>query len=97
MKEVGKTTRPFRYDLNPLLLYSGVTNRFKRLDLIDKVTKEQPMEVANTVTNIIPKKKKCKNTKQLSEEDLQIAEKEEKRKGNIYLTECIFPKNSRWR
>ena len=74
-----------------------VTNRFERLDLIDKVTQEQWMEVANTVTSIIPKKQKCKNTKQLSEEDSQVAEKEEKRKGNIYLTECIFPKNSRWR
>ena len=58
LNKAGKTTRPFRYDLNqiPYDYIVEVTNRFKRLDLIDKATEEQWMEVANTVTSIIPKK-----------------------------------------
>ena len=56
-----------------------VTNRFKGLDLIDRVPEELWTEVHNivqeAVTKIIPKKKKCKKTKWLSEETLQIAEK----------------------
>ena len=62
-----------------------VRNRFKRLDLIDRVPDELWMEAHNIVqeTGIktIPKKKKCKTGKWLSEEALQIAEKEEKRKA----------------
>ena len=89
MKKVEKTTRLFRYDLN-LLLYDytvEVTNRFKGLDLIDRVPEELWMEVHNivqeAVTKIIPKKKKCKKAEWLSEEALQIAEKrrEVKSKG----------------
>ena len=66
LKRVGKTTRPFRYDLNQIPYdYTGeVRNRFKGLDLIDRVPDELWMEVRDTVqeTDIktIPKKKKCK-------------------------------------
>ena len=79
MKKVGKTTRPFRYDLNQITYdYTvEVTNRFKGLDLIDKVPEEIWMEVHNAieeaVTKTITKKKKCKKAKWLSEEALQIA------------------------
>ena len=81
MKKVGKTTRPFRYDLNriPYDYTVEVTNRFKGLDLIDRVPEELWMEVHDivheAVIKTIPKKKKCKKTKWLSEEVLQIAEK----------------------
>ena len=79
MKKVGKTTRPFRYDPNqiPYNYTVEVTNRFKGLDLINRVPKELQMEVGNivqeAVIKIIPKKKKCKKAKWLSEETLQIA------------------------
>ena len=81
MKKVGKTTRPFRYDLNQIPYYYlvEVRNRFKGLDLIDGVPDELWTEVRDIVqeTEIktISKKKKCKNTKWLSEEDLQIVVK----------------------
>ena len=81
LKKVRKTTRPFRYDLNqiPNNYTVEVTNRFKGLDLIDIVTEELWMDNCNTaqeaVIKTIHKKKKCKNTKWLSEEALQIAEK----------------------
>ena len=87
MKKVGKTTRPFRYDLNqiPYDYRVEVRNRFKGLDLIDRVPEELWMEVRDIVqeTGIktIPKEKKCKKAKWLSEEALQIAAKEEKRKA----------------
>jgi len=62
-----------------------VTNRFKGLDLIDRVPKNLWMEVPNivqeVVTKTIPKKKKCSKAKWLSEEALQIAEKRRKAKG----------------
>ena len=89
MKEVGKTTRPFRYDLN-LIPYDytvEVRNRFQRLDLIDRVPDELWTEVSDSVqeTGIktIPMEKKCKKAKWLSEEALQIAVKrrEAKSKG----------------
>ena len=78
LKKVGKTTRRFRYDLNqiPYDYTVEVRNRFKELDLIDRVPEELWMEVCNTVqvTGIktIPKKKKCKKAKWLSKEALQI-------------------------
>ena len=81
MKKVGKTTRPFRYDLNqiPCDFTLEVRNRFKGLDLIDRVPDEVWMEVRDIVqeTGIktIPMKKKCKKAKWLSEEALQIAVK----------------------
>ena len=83
----GKTTRPFKYDLNQIPNYYTVEvrNRFKRLDLTDKVPQELWMEVHDIVqeTGIktIPKKKKCKKAKWLSEEALQIAEKRREAKG----------------
>ena len=81
MKKVGKTTRPFRYDLNqvPYDYTVEVRNRFKGLDLIDRVPDELWMEVHDivleTVIKTIPKKKECKKAKWLSEEALQIAVK----------------------
>ena len=87
LKKVGKTTRPFRYDLNqiPYDYTVEVRNRFKELDLIDRVPDELWMEVRDIVqeTGIktIPKKKKCKKAKWLSEEALQIAEKGREAKG----------------
>ena len=87
MKKVGKTTRPFSYDLNqiPYDYTVEVRNRFKGLDLIDRVPDELWMEVRDTVqeTEIktIPKKKKCKKAKWLSNKALQIAVKEGKRKA----------------
>ena len=80
-KKVGKTTRPFRYDLNPIPYdYTmEVTNRFKGLDLIDRVPEILWTEVCDIVQEAgiktSPKKKKCQKEKWLSEEDLQIAEK----------------------
>ena len=74
MKKVGKTTRPFRYDVNqiPYDYTVEVRNRFKGLDLIDRVPEELWMEVCDTVQETviktIPKKKKHKNAKWLSEE-----------------------------
>ena len=74
MKKVGKTTRPFRYDLNQIPYdYAGeVTNRFKGLDLIDRVSEEIWTEVHDivqvAVIKTIPKKNKCKKAKWLSEE-----------------------------
>ena len=79
MQKVGKTTRPFRYDLNqvPNDYTEEVRNRFKGLDLIDRVPDELWTEVHDTVqkTGIksIPKKKKCKKAKWLSEQALQMA------------------------
>ena len=87
MKKVGKTTRPFRYDLNQISYdYTvEVTNRFKGLDLIDRVPEELLMEVweilQEAVIKTIPKKKKCKKAKWLSEEALQIAMKRREAKG----------------
>ena len=89
MKKVGKTTRPSKYDINqiPYDYTVEVRNRFKGLDLIDRMSEELSTDVHDIVqeTGIktIPKKKKCKKAKWLSEEALQIAEKrrEVKNKG----------------
>ena len=84
---MGKTTRPFRYDLNqiPYDYTVEVRNRFKGLDLIDRVPDELWMEVRDTVqeTGIktFPKKQKCRRAKWLSEEVLQIAVKRREVKG----------------
>ena len=90
MKKVGETTRPFRYDLNQIPYYTvEVRNRFKGLDLIDRVSDELWTEVHDIVqeTGIktIPMENKCKKAKWLSEEGLQIAVKrrEVKRKDKI--------------
>ena len=88
MKKVGKTTRPFRYDLNqiPYDCTVEVRNRFKGLDLIERMPEELWMEVHDIVQEalikIIPKKKKCKKPKWLSKEVLEIAEKRRDTKGN---------------
>ena len=82
-----------------------VTNIFKGLNLVDRIHEELWMEVRDTVqearNRIIPKKKKCKKEKQLSEEALQIAEERTEarhgRKGNTYPTECRVPENSKER
>ena len=105
MKKVGKTTRTFSYELNqtPNDYTVEVTNIFKGLDLIDRVPQEIWMEVHDIVqeTGIetIPKEKKCKKAKWLSEEALQIAVKrrESTSKGEktIYPFECTVPKNSK--
>ena len=105
MKKVGETTRPFRYDLNqiPYDYTQEVTNRFKGLDLIGKVPEELWMEVCDivqeAVIKTIPKKKKCKEAKWLSEEDLQITVKRREAKGNGEKErfECSVSKNSKER
>ena len=89
MKKVGKTTRPFRYDLNPIPYdYTvEVRNRIKGIDLIDRVPDELWTEVGDVVqeTGIktIPMEKKCKKAKWLFGQGLQIAVKrrEVKSKG----------------
>ena len=108
LKKVGKTTRPFRYDLNqiPYDYTVEVTNRFKAFDLIDRVPEELWTKVRDIVqeTEIkaIPKKKKCKKAKWLSEEALQIAVKRREGKGKgekkaIYPSDYRVPKNSKER
>ena len=87
MNKVWKTTRSFRYDLNQILydMTVEVRNRFKGLDLIDRVPEELWTEVHDIVQEAgiktVPKKKKCKKAKQLSEEALQILVKRREGKG----------------
>ena len=87
LKKVGETTRPFSYDLNqiPYDYTVEVRNRFKGLDLIDRLPDEIWMEVHDIVqeagSKTIPKKKKCKKAKWLSGEPLQIAVKRRKAKS----------------
>ena len=87
MKKVGKTIRPFRYDLNqvPYDFTVEVTNRFKGLHLIDRMPEELWTEVCNivqeVVTKTIPKKKQCKKATWLFVEALEIAEKRKEEKG----------------
>ena len=96
MKKVGKTTRPFRFDLNqiPYDYTVEVRKRFKGLDLIDRVPDELWNEVRDIVQEIgiktIPMEKKCKKAKCLSGESLQIAVKrrEAKSKGD---TRVLYP------
>ena len=81
LKKVGKTTGPFRYDLNqiPYDYMVEVRNRFKGLDLIDRVPDELCTKVRDivqeTVIKTIPMAKKCKKAKRLPGEALQIAVK----------------------
>ena len=80
---MGKTTRPFRYDLIqfPYDYTVELRNRFKGLDLIDRIPEKLWTEfqdvVQEAVIKIIPKKRKCKKAKWLSEEALQIAKRRE--------------------
>ena len=99
LKKVGKTT--LKYDLNqiPYDYTVEVTNRFKGLDLIDRLPEDLWTEVHDivqeAVTKTIPRKKRCKKAKWFSEEALQVAEgKKEGRQGKIYPTECRVPENS---
>ena len=86
---MGKTTMPLKYDLNqiPYDYTVEVTNRFKGLDLIDRLPEELRTEVCGivqqAVIKTIPKKKKCRKAKWLSEDALQVAVKrrEAKSKG----------------
>ena len=107
MKKVGKTTKPFRYDLNqiPYDYTVEVRNRFKGLHLIDRVPEELWTEVCDivqeAVIKTIPKKKKCKKAERVSEEGLQIAEKRREAKGKgekeRYTHLNAVPKNSKER
>ena len=107
MKKVGKTARPFRYDLNkiPYDYTVEVRNRFKGLDLINRVPDELWMEVRDIVqetrSKTIAKIKKCKKAKWLSKEALQIAVKrrEAKSKGEMerHIHLNAVPKNSKER
>ena len=85
MKKVGKTTKPFRYDLNLIPYTVEVRNRFKGLDMIDRMPEELWMEAHDTVQGAviktIPKKKKCKKAKWCPEKALQIPEKRTEVKG----------------
>ena len=106
LKKVEKTSRPLRYNLNqiPYDYTVEVSNRFKGLDLIDRVPDELWMEVRDIVqeTGIktIPKKKKCQKSKMAVWGDLtNSCEKKwkAKGKGKIYPFECRVPKNSKER
>ena len=101
LKKVGKTTKPFRYDLN-LIPYDytvEVRNTFKGLDLIDREPDELCTEVCDTVQETIPKKKggikttpkkkKCKKSTRLFEEALQIAVKRREAKSKGEKEICI--------
>ena len=108
LEKVGTTTTPFSYDLSqiPYNHTGKVTNRFKGLDLIDRVPKEVCTEVHDIVQKagikMIPKKKRCKHTKWLFEKASQIAEKRrevknQRRRGKIYPFKCRVPYNSKER
>ena len=93
MKKVGKTARPFRYDVNqiPYGYTVEVRDRFKGLDLIDRVLDELWNEVRDvlqeTGIKTIPMEKKCKKAKWLSEEALQIAVKRREEKSKEKRTD----------
>ena len=108
MKKVGKTTRPFRYDLNQILYDSTVEvrNRFKGQGLIDRV----PDELWNEVHDIVQEtgiktiliEKKCKKSKMavwggLTNSCEKNRSKKQRRTGMIYPFECRVPKNSKER
>ena len=107
----GKPLGQFRYDLNqiPYDYIVGVTNRFKRLDLVKRVPEELWTEVHDIVQEAViktmPKKKKCKKAKWFSEEALQKREKlkrkeeklKAKEKRKIYPFEWRVSKNSKER
>ena len=106
LKKAGKTIRPFRYDLNQVTYYYIVemTNKFKGLDLINSAWRTVHRGlyiVQKAVIKTIPKKKKWKKAKWLSEEGLHSWEKKrsekQRRKGKIYSSECRFPRNRKER
>ena len=100
LRKLGETTRSFSYDVNqiPYDYTVEVTNRFKELDLVDRV----PEDCTRGDDQKNTKKKKCKKAKWWSEEALQIAVKKKRskrrrRKGKIYPFECRVPKKSKER
>ena len=101
MKEVGKTARPFRYDLNqiPYDYTVEVRNRFEGIDLIDRVPDELWMEVCDIVQEAgiktIPLEKKCKRAKWLSGEALQIAVKSKGEKERYKQLNAEFQRIAR--
>ena len=102
--KVGKTNRPFRFDLNqiPYDYTVEVRNRFKGLELIHRVPEELGTKVYDIVQEAgiktISKKKKCKKIKWLSDMALKIAKMQKQRKkGKIYPFECRVPKNTKER
>ena len=108
MKKIGKTARSFRCDLNPIPYdYTvEVRNRFKGLNLIDRVSEELWMEVRDIVQEtgikIIPMEKKCKINHMVVPGSLTNScekkrRKKQRRKGKIYPFECRVPKNSKER
>ena len=106
LKKIWKITRPFSYELNqiPYSYTVEVTNRFKWLDLTDRVHEELWTKVHNTIKEAVIKtifeKKKWKKAKWLSDEALQTAEKRserQRRKGTIYPSEFRVSKNSKER
>ena len=107
LKKVEKTTRPFRYDLNqiPNDYTVEVRNRFKGLDLKDRVPDELCMEVHDTVqktgSKTIPKKRNSKSKMAvwggLKNSCEKKRSKEQRRKGKIYPFECRVPKNCKER
>ena len=106
LNKVGKTTRPFKYDVNhiPYDYTVEVRNRFKGFNLIDRVPEELWTEVHDivqeAVIKTIPKKKKCKEAKWLFDKALQIAKnrsERQRRKGKIHPFECRVSKNSKER
>ena len=106
LRKVGKTTRPFRYDLNqiPYNYTVEVTNRFKGLDLINRVPEELWMEVCKIVQEVVikttPKKKVRKGNMSIWGGLTNSWEKKrserQRRKGKVYPSECRVPKNSKW-
>ena len=100
LNKVGKTTRPLKYDLNQILYnyIVEVRNRFKWLDLIDRMPEELWMQVhvivKETVIKTIPKKKKFKTAKWLSEEALQIGEKRRDVKDKFWEKERYIHLNA---
>ena len=106
LKKAGKAMKPWSQpgttgNQIPYEYSVEVMNRFKRLDLVDKVPEEIWTEVCNVVqeaaNNTIPNKKKSKKSKWLSEAALQTAKgrsEKQVRKGKVYPTKCRFPKNS---
>ena len=105
-RKVGKTTRPFRYDLNqiPYNYAVDVTNRFKGLDLIHRVPEELWTEVCyivqEAVIKIMPKKKEMHKGKMavwggLTNSCEKKRSERQRRKGKIHLFECRVPKNSK--
>ena len=105
LKKVGKTTRPFRYDLNQISYdyIVEVTNRFKRLDLIDKVPEELWTEVHDIVQEALIKTIQEKEMQKgkiavwggLTNSWEKKRRERQRRKGKIYTSECRVPNNSK--